>query len=116
MRNKLLYCAVHAVCGFLAWGVAIGWQTCYYPAQTQIPSSTVAALAGPAGLLIASAAQGLNDATDGRGFHFRLRPLNYEQRWQAFHELYPNLSRYYFDNGHDEHEDGCIAADVTGCK
>lgn len=109
--KKVRFVIAYLMCSWGAWGISTGAICCYSPDTNSSYMAGITAAAGPAGLAIATMFQGMYDLTEGRGFHFRMRPLSYEQRWQAFHRLYPSLSHYYFDHGHDEVDEHCKCDD-----
>jgi hypothetical protein len=114
--KKVAAIGLWCVCDLLAWGMFIGMATCDYPQFNPIALYTPVSLFGPFSVGAALIFEGVRWTMEDKSFQFRLRPLGYEDRWRAFHEIYPPLSRYYFDHGHESDEPECAASDVTGCK
>ncbi len=104
--KRMCFTVFYLTCSVLGWGVMNGTTACNNPWMTSGYLSGAVAALGPIGLVAASASAVDDESMYGRGFHFRMRLLTYEQRWQAFHREYPSLSRYYFDHGH-EPKGGC---------
>lgn len=78
-----------ATIGFFNYGYTLGYFTNEFPDQKNIALARFTAMMGP----MALPAIYLVIDTD----HWLLKPYTKEQRWQAFHERYPDLSRKYFE-------------------
>jgi hypothetical protein len=76
-------------CSYLTYGFTLGAFTHEFPDQYHTSFAVAFSIAGPLGLF----ADGVLD-----GFrHWRTVPLTMEERWKIFHDMYPMLSREYFD-------------------
>lgn len=91
--EKVWFVLIWLVCAFHNYGYTLGYFTHEYPAQSHRGIAPVMALSGPFG--VPAVYFGSLDK------HWLLRPLTTVQRWEAFHRLYPSLTREYFDREHD---------------
>ena len=76
-------------CGFGSYGLTLGMFTHECPWQRSTSFAVSMAFTGPVSLIVILAMDG--------GAHWRTTPLTTEERWQAFHEESPSLSRAYFE-------------------
>jgi hypothetical protein len=75
-------------CSYADYGLTLGYFTKHYPQDSHIGFAVGMATGGPLSLPAA-----LSDTP----LHWRTKPLTTEERWQAFHEQWPSLSRDYFE-------------------
>lgn len=89
---KKLWIAVLALfwigCSYVDYGLTLGYFTQHWPQESQTGFAVGMAVFGPAGLV---------PALMVAPHHWRTKPLTTEERWQAFHEQWPSLSRDYFE-------------------
>lgn len=89
---KIAFIVVWVTFSFLDWGMTLGQFTNDFPAQSNTAVAAVMAAGGP--LAFPACAVG---ALAQSAVNFRVRPLSYEQRWEAFHCKYPILTRQDFE-------------------
>jgi hypothetical protein len=75
-------------CSYANWGLTMGYFSHEYPDQSNIGISTFNAFGGPFALPASLTLQPR---------YWRVKPMTVEERWQAFHENFPHLTRAYFD-------------------
>lgn len=92
--NKLLVIVVlWAACGYGAWGLTMGHFTHQYPYMPNTGISTFTAAFGPAGLFAALVCE--------QPYHWLVKPKATEERWQIYHETYPNFPRSRFERDYN---------------
>jgi hypothetical protein len=89
---KKLIILTWLACGFVNYGLTLGYFTHRYPESDSVGVSVGLGLLGPFALPVCL----LNTP-----HHWRLRPLGVEERWKKFHERYPRLSRSSFEEGYN---------------
>ena len=90
--KRLLIAVLWITCSLFNWGLFIGGFTYRFPQYDHRAPAAVFAVLGPF-------------ATPGElvailiidGWHFRMKPLTKEQRWEAFQNRFPGLDRDYFE-------------------
>jgi hypothetical protein len=75
-------------CGYLNWGLEIGYLTNRFPESDHRGFAALCAITGPFCIPASLADWPL---------HWRTRPMTIEERWEAFHAQWPSLSREYFE-------------------
>ena len=87
--KKLVIAVLWLACSYVNYGLTLGSLTQEFPNQYNTMGALGVAVVGPFGLpavlLVFSP------------YHWRTIPLTKEERWKAFHEMYPNLTREYFE-------------------
>lgn len=89
---KILLVPVWLICSFFAWGLTLGDFTDKFPDQNNVAPAVFMGIMGPFGL-VTSGLVGI-----GMGRHWLLVPKTKEERWLIFHQMYPSLTREYFNN------------------
>lgn len=88
----LLAVILWATCGYINWGYTMGYFSHAYPAANHTGVATIAAIAGPVGLL---------PSLTNVPHHWRVKPMTVEERWEEFHRESPLLSREYFERNYN---------------
>lgn len=81
------------LCGFVGYGLTLGYDTHQWPDQDNVGFSVFIGAAGPFGMVASLCLS--------RPYHWRLKPFTTEERWKAFHESAPHLSREYFEQNYN---------------
>ena len=86
--KKTLFVVGWLACSFVDYGLMLGHDTHRWPDQEAQSAAIFFAFPGPFTLPVVLLSN---------PYHWRLKPLTTEERWGAFHELYPNLNREEFE-------------------
>lgn len=88
MKKKLII-PIWIICSVFSYSCAMGSFTHNYPYQNNYGIAILMGIWGPVGLFVC--------LVEDHPFHFRLKALTSEERWEVFHEMNPELSRDYFE-------------------
>lgn len=87
--KKVFIGILWAACGYLNYGYTLGDFSHHYPDQENIPPAIGMAVTGPFGTLVVGGMTGFK--------HWQTKPYTTEQRWEFFHQMFPELDREYFE-------------------
>lgn len=93
MPFLFLILGLWAAAGYFNYGYTLGYFTHHYPDDENTGIAAAMAIAGPFGIPAVVFGGGTK--------HWLTKPKTTEERWQAFHALYPSLDRDYFERGED---------------
>lgn len=91
--SLLIIIAIWLGCGFVDYGLMLGYLTHLAPEQANVGFSVAAACGGPLSIpaVLALTAP----------YHWRIKPLTTEQRWEEFDRQWPTLGRAYFEQNYN---------------
>ena len=90
MKKSFAILVFWLLCGYLNWGLTLGYFSHKYPYMDNVAAAALFAVGGPTAtipLLILTSAH----------WYWQVRPTATEERWKIFHREFPNLSRSYFE-------------------
>ena len=89
MKWKVAVAILWLGCGFVNYGLSLGYFSHKFPWMNNESEAILAGLTGPLGLPA--------DAIVFFPFHWQLKPYSTEQRWEFFQKEFPRLDRAYFE-------------------
>lgn len=87
--KKCVFGIIWVACSFFNYGYVLGGNTHRFPDQQNQAGAIAIALTGPFGVPATAIVSGFH--------HWLLKPYTTDQRWEAFHKRWPNLSRDNFE-------------------